>query len=106
MKTWRIPPLGRPNEVKTSDLLYFMRIEDGPVKIGRTNDLDARLAKIQTACPQEIDWAIGFPNCGAEEKEWHRRFADQRLRGEWFTWCPELDQAIKAKQRKVARQFK
>jgi len=72
-----------------------MRIDGGPVKIGRASNVDKRLSQVQCGCPQTIDQVISFPHRGHEEREWHAHFASQRIRGEWFEWTPGLEEAIK-----------
>lgn len=68
---------------------YVVRLgESGPIKIGKAIDVDARIAKLQTGCPEKLHVikVIG-KNI---EAELHRRFADYRKHGEWFDPAPEL----------------
>lgn len=56
------------------------------VKIGRSGNIDQRLKNLQTGNPNEL-FVLGYIYSGddrALEKEFHRRFADRRGRGEWF----------------------
>jgi hypothetical protein len=89
------------------DDLYFIEAgQGGPIKIGRSRDVAKRVKGIRVGSPWGAEIVAVVSGRGADEPLWHRAFDHCRMSGEWFTWCPELDQAIKAKQRKVARQFK
>jgi hypothetical protein len=76
------------------DDLYFMRVDEGMVKIGRAINVDKRLSQIQCGCPHEITEVRSLPGRGHEEKEWHEMFAEHRVRGEWYKWTPALERAI------------
>jgi len=68
---------------------YVVRLgSDGPIKIGKAIDVDARIAKLQTGCPEKLQVikVIG-KNI---EAELHKRFADYRKHGEWFEADPEV----------------
>lgn len=68
-----------------SSVVYFIRLgAAGAIKIGKANDLKARLASLQTAASDKLH-VLGFiPGDLAEEAALHRRFAASRLHGEWF----------------------
>ena len=68
--------------------LYVIRVPNGPCKIGRTRDLRARMEKLQTSHPYELEVVAWFPDRGHEEHAWRHCFDDYRLRGEWFDWAP------------------
>lgn len=62
----------------------------GPVKIGRADDPEARLASLQTGQAEElrIIRLVDTPyDC---EAAFHERFAAQRLRGEWFRFDADM----------------
>jgi hypothetical protein len=73
--------------------LYFVRAGDA-VKIGRTNNIMARLRNIQAHNHEQINCLLLVKGAGATEKALHRKFAAKRLRGEWFAWCPEIEDEI------------
>jgi predicted GIY-YIG superfamily endonuclease len=55
------------------------------VKLGYTKDIRQRLQTFQTATPEKIE-LLWFAADGtiAEEKALHKKFAANRLSGEWF----------------------
>lgn len=68
------------------------------VKIGFAAKPLTRLRDLQTGCPFRLTLEWSFPTYGAPEVETalHRRFAAQRVQGEWFDLGP--DGAIVAQQ--------
>lgn len=66
--------------------VYLARGHPGEFKIGRTNLVDRRLAEVGATFPVELDLIheIKTDDPAGVEAYWHRRFADKRLRGEWF----------------------
>ncbi len=75
----------RPCNKTSAGLVYFIGAF-GRVKIGRTNDLDRRLAELQTGCPTKMELlhSIETPQPHVLETKLHRIFAHKRLIGEWF----------------------
>jgi hypothetical protein len=69
---------------------YFVQaVGGGPVKIGRTRKpMDERLRALQTGSPVKLR-VIGVIE-GDREGECHRKFAHDRLHGEWFTATDKL----------------
>lgn len=93
LSTWR------KRATKRGDMasVYFAQLgEAGPIKIGASGDVRARLVQLQTGAPFELRLLGVFP--GGEESEgmFHRWFAYLRLRGEWFSPAPELLAVIAA----------
>jgi hypothetical protein len=83
-------------EVKTR-MIYFIRYGSRRiVKIGHCTDHPRiRMGILQTGTPERLTLLGMAPGGLKEEKEWHRRFAHLRVRGEWFQWTPELRAAAK-----------
>ncbi|MGL4444243.1 MAG: GIY-YIG nuclease family protein [Alsobacter sp.] len=79
------PEVALPRQWKT----YFVRLgDDGPIKIGKTLDVDARVAKLQTSAPAPLKiLAVADSNI---ETDCHRRFSDLRRHHEWFDPSEEL----------------
>jgi len=69
---------------------------DTTVKIGKSNDVNARLSNLQTANPVELH-IIGVMGCKSEtdalelESFLHEKYSKDNLRGEWF-YLPESEQ--------------
>ncbi|MFH8483578.1 GIY-YIG nuclease family protein [Streptomyces sp. NPDC018055] len=66
------------------------------VKIGRTVNLSARLAKIQNMCPVPLQILFSAPGGPACEAALHAAFADKRSHGEWFDLEEDPVAAVKS----------
>lgn len=65
--------------------VYFVLCRDkDAVKIGFTNNLQARLRHMQTGNPSELELLAAIPGSMVQEKALHRKLAIYRLKGEWF----------------------
>jgi hypothetical protein len=79
----------RENTVGTR--VYFVQAGDGgPIKIGLTDDVRARMAQLQTGNPFKLKLLGFFIGSVHDERALHTRFARWRLEGEWFVVTPEL----------------
>lgn len=75
--------------------VYFIRAgRTNTVKIGWAIDPWARLASLQTGSPHKLFLVCHIPGTQEAEWDWHERWADLRIRGEWFKLSPELRHAI------------
>lgn len=84
--------------------IYFVQGENfGPVKIGYTSALDARdrLSQLQTGSPVRLVLAAQRPGSHHDERELHRRFAQHRLHGEWFTPTGAIERAAGVRLRRT-----
>jgi hypothetical protein len=83
--------LGTPSRV------YFIQAErGGAVKIGVTSQrLESRLNQIQTGHPEPLRLIGWLPGGRGVEGKIHAAFADERLRGEWFSDSPRLSSFIR-----------
>lgn len=79
--------------VPALDDLYFIRNADR-VKIGRAREPVGRLRSLQTGSSEKLEMMETLEGRGFEERVWHRAFADERLRGEWFELSEQLGEAI------------
>lgn len=79
--------------------VYFMRAgRRGPIKIGWTRgSVHGRLRVVQLGCAEKIEIIKVIRGCSrSDEAEWHKRFAPNRMYGEWFSPTDMLMQAITA----------
>lgn len=69
-------------------MIYFIREKDNPkslIKIGFTDDIEQRLAQIQSSSPVDLEiLAIIADGDKNTEAEIHYQFDEYRVRGEWF----------------------
>jgi hypothetical protein len=74
--------------------VYFIGGDEGPIKIGRSCDPEARCREMNVGAP--IDYRVLATTQGgsAMERAYHLRFEYARLRGEWFERRPEIEAEI------------
>ncbi len=72
--------------------VYFIRDEaSSAVKIGWTaNNVASRLSAIQTGNPNELTLLGVMDGDEATERDWHSRYVEDRIRGEWFSESDDL----------------
>ena len=70
--------------------IYFLGPTDGPIKIGWASRLQYRLRSLElaNAFPLHV-WATVEAEITLE-REYHKRFAEHRLHGEWFERHPDI----------------
>lgn len=83
--------------------LYFIQRGFGSIKIGVSDDPDARCADLQTGNSQRLRVIAKFPMGSrtaafALEKELHERFAHLCLSGEWFRHRVLREMKVKGKR--------
>jgi hypothetical protein len=72
-------------------MIYFAQAgENGPVKIGYTENRDRRMREVQGMNGEVLTVLATLPGGRKREAELHRRFAHLRRHGEWFEPGPEL----------------
>jgi predicted GIY-YIG superfamily endonuclease len=74
--------------------VYAIGPTNGPIKIGFTNNLEARLRAIQTGNPEPIKlhYSIEFDTekeMRLAEKKLHETLRHLRKKGEWFDLSPQ-----------------
>ena len=69
--------------------VYFIRSPTA-VKIGRSKDTKRRLGVLQTGHPEPLSLAATCEGGRELERQYHDRFKDYRLAGEWFSPHPEI----------------
>ena len=69
--------------------IYFIRCK-GFVKIGRSDDPEARLLAMRTGNPLDLELLRTVPGGASEERHFHKKFRDQHHRFEWFRYAGAL----------------
>lgn len=69
---------------RAEGVVYFVGAKTGPIKIGFTTNLPARLRRLQMASPQKLRVLAAFPGSRQDELLEHQLRAQERLHGEWF----------------------
>jgi hypothetical protein len=75
--------------------VYFIGTDAGHVKIGRSTDVQGRLASMQTGSPMPLKILAVVDGGRWLEREYHAYFKDHRLHGEWFTICEAMVDEIR-----------
>ena len=71
--------------------VYFIRAgSEGPVKIGVAEDVQKRVAIIQTHCPVPLEILRTVTGGRLTERWFHQLFTQQHSHGEWFHFVPEM----------------
>ncbi len=65
--------------------VYFIACDNRFVKVGFTENVDARLADLQVGCPFELRVLGAMPDIHEEVERWfHAVLRFEHVRGEWF----------------------
>jgi hypothetical protein len=76
---------------EAAGVVYFIREKGtGCIKIGKTTDVRGRIKGLQTGSPQGLQLLAVVPGYTEVEERLHRRFAADRVSGEWFRPSSEL----------------
>lgn len=71
--------------------IYFMRAgNDGPIKIGYSNDAKKRLKVLGTGSHSRLHLLSVVPGGVSLERDFHERFSKDRMHGEWFSPSQDL----------------
>ena len=75
--------------------IYFIKEGDnGPIKVGLASNVQSRLSALQTGNSHTLALVGSYPGTYAEEYAAHEALADYRVRGEWYSSCPEALEII------------
>lgn len=77
-------------------IVYFIKPvgQDGPIKIGLSNDPARRIAEFATWSPLRLELLGSVPGSWADEQFMHECLADHLSHGEWFHASPEVLSAV------------
>ena len=71
--------------------IYFIKGKESTlIKIGSTDNVKNRLMGMQTGSPEVLEVLATVPFGLIKEKDLHRRFAADRVHGEWFNPSNDL----------------
>lgn len=77
--------------------VYFLRDASRPaIKIGRSTNVEKRIRQLESQVGRRLQLLATVPGGSAQEAKLHRRFADARLEGEWFSEVDELTDFIQS----------
>ena len=90
---------GEGAEVLAEGFVYLIK-SGRHFKIGKANSVEARHRQLKIQLPQtaEVVHRIKTDDPYGIESYWHRRFADKRLNGEWFTLSAEDVKAFRRRK--------
>jgi hypothetical protein len=74
----------KPRPRRYSEVYFIQAKTGGPIKIGYTHNVIARLDGLQVGNPEELRIVATVPGGAKEEAAIHRRLRRYRIRGEWF----------------------
>jgi len=80
----------------SGSVVYFIIRRGMPgVKIGTTTNLSKRLSELQSSTPDYLFVFGTLPGDKVVEKILHKKFATNRIRGEWYEFTPEMKRFVK-----------
>ena len=102
------PPLGVTREhvlgaMESSERVYFVQCDRGPIKIGRARNVVKRHHGLQTASPYPMALLLHVPGGATLEHALHKRFVKHHIRGEWFRPDEEILELVALLKQAVAR---
>jgi len=77
-------------------MIYFISNGLGQVKIGYSLNPSRRLKDLQTASPNQLELLAILPGDQVTETEYHSKYADCNIGGEWFEFSFDLQIEIEA----------
>lgn len=85
-----------PWDEEINGRIYFLKAYCGRyVKIGYATDVAKRVTSLDLSHPEPLTLLGSVPGNMRIEKFFHRKFRDQRARGEWFHLTEDLNQQIR-----------
>ncbi|PED73034.1 hypothetical protein COL30_11835 [Bacillus pseudomycoides] len=82
---------------KIKGYIYFLKADNGLIKIGKTKDLKQRLDHFTAKLPYKLELlhSIESDDYSSLEEYFHEMFANKRKRGEWFELTEEDMKEVK-----------
>lgn len=79
---------------RSEGFIYFVRAENGLIKIGWAKNPKRRFSSLCSGSPVALELLAFRPGSLDDEAARHARFAADRVRGEWFRLSQELGIAV------------
>ncbi len=77
-------------------MIYFIQAgDDGPIKIGQSDNPEERMAQLQTANASELKLLWVYSGDDWSESDIHNQLTDHLIRGEWFSPDEDIFDLIK-----------
>jgi len=87
---------GYVQPLEREGVVYFVQSgDDGPIKIGWTQDVERRIAELQTANAHPLRLLGEVPGRMRDEAAMHARFSHLRMEAEWFRNSLEIHVFLK-----------
>lgn len=84
-------PIASAQTPSIGEMVYVVQSgDDGPIKIGFSNDIKRRLLQLQGSHPYRLRLLASFVGGEALERRLHEKFKFHRMQGEWFESGPVL----------------
>lgn len=84
-RTQEMPNTNGETALKNRSNIYFIQGQmSGLIKIGISQDPEARLRQMQSGSPEELSLLKQVKGYHEDEKMLHKRLDDYRVHGEWF----------------------
>lgn len=87
---WRCVTKQEPAAAPLGGIYFAQAGDEGPIKIGWSQDVERRMASLQVGCWVHVRLVATLPGRRIDEVAMHQRFAAARIRGEWFHHAPVL----------------
>jgi hypothetical protein len=84
----------RDLDIKFSFIYFIQGVDGGPVKIGRSVDVERRLAEMQKDSPVRLVVRETLRGGAADEHRLQKQFTANRIHGEWFEPHPDMPGVI------------
>jgi len=95
-KLYEARAAGKIGTYPSGPCVYFIQRETGPIKIGYSANVCARLASLRTSSAERLSLITTMVGDTEDERELHQFFRNCRLAGEWFSPNPLLWEVILA----------
>lgn len=86
----------REPTTKNEHVYFLLSKKSKTLKIGYSSHLSNRIKSLQSSSPDSLTLPKAIPGSKQLEAELHKKFAANRLHGEWFSATPEVIEYIRS----------